>query len=193
MIRISRGFLTVLAVAGLLAAGIPLGAQAEIFVRKQGTESQDKPAAKGIFVPYQGSGNSVFDPTRGNNIEQSVGGKYTDKDIKSFDPTKLSSAGGEPRTVQDLMMLAVAHNAVKNNALSEMRANIQKQQGATAKVSQGQSPGTSPTHGNGFVSSSKSKPSAVVSPPQRTGKRIFVQPGANRDAPKKPTGVFKNY
>jgi hypothetical protein len=186
MIRIFRNVFMGLAVVAMLAAAVPFAAQAEIFIKKQTSQESGAKPSKGIFVPLKNMTGKVFNLNKGK--EKSLGSKFNALDIKGFDSALLSSAGGEPRTVQELMMVAVAHNAVKNNALSEMRANNQLRLAESAKQIPDQ---TSKSQANIKELISDSTSNGVVSPVKKPGKRIFVTPDDAQDP--KPRGVFRNY
>lgn len=195
MIRVLRGFLTILTICGLLAAWGPVTAQAEIFIKKQSSEGPaaegeaEKPAKKGVFVPLKNLSDKIFSPYKAQKTaERGIGTGLSAKDLKEFDIGLLTAAGGEPKTTQDLIMIATAHNAVKNEGLRALRAT--QVQAPNVSASAGREITLDPTRTISGQSDSTGTASALTSTGKVTKPKVFAKP---EDREKKSGGVFKNY
>lgn len=213
MIRKLAGFIMILGALGVLAAGVPLVAQAAVFIQKQkdsaeNVETPDSPAPKkkrgNVFVApkkdEQGKAAKTFDPYSYREQEKSMASRLKPGDVGAFNLDLLTSAGGEPTTVRDLLMVATAHNAVKNEALEALRSDVQTQVNAVAardpKQPKEQASAEAGDQDSGKTVKGKTNDSgtasAVEATPAKKKTKLFVTPG-KKDEKTKPTGVFKNY
>lgn len=181
MIRVSSGILVFSGAILLMAAALSPGAQADIFIRKNKPESTTESPAPSIYVPLKKARDKAFSLFK--KPQKSITSGLDRGDLKGFDLNLLSSAGGEPKTAKDLMLIATAHNAVKNEAFRAMRAQYQ------AKIN---------AQGSGYTQKSVSaaeQPVPTGTTPQGAAPtapetQIYISPGA----PKKgKSGVYTNY
>jgi hypothetical protein len=112
----------VFSVAALLALGVPVLAQADLFVKQKKEGTAGKEPSKSLFVPQNNQGSRVFNMgVNKKNSGVAAALAPSTQEAKAYAEALKSLQGFKPRNAEDLLAMASVYNAPRNNTLSAAR------------------------------------------------------------------------